>query len=60
MPQTYYTVRLEAETQLLKELEARYRRAILANEAFVLLKKLHLEIKQAKERLHYLNADLAL
>lgn len=59
MIQLSYAGKMEAETKLLTELEARYHRAILSNEAFVLIKKLYLEIKQVKERLHYLTTTLA-
>jgi hypothetical protein len=52
------TGRLEAEIKLLKELEARYHKAIQANEAFVLLKKLYLEIKQSRERLYFIHAGI--
>jgi len=52
------TGRLEAEIKLLKQLEARYHKAILANEAFILLKKLYLEIKQSRERLHFLHTGI--
>ncbi|BAV08263.1 hypothetical protein SAMN05421788_11267 [Filimonas lacunae] len=40
-----------AEITLLKELEARYAKAIQENEAFVLVKQLYMEIKHMKEKL---------
>lgn len=55
--QTEKTSRVEAEMKLLKELEARYNKAILENEAFVLLKKLYLEIKHLRERLDLLSQN---
>lgn len=48
---------VEAEMKLLKELEARYNKAILENEAFVLLKKLYLEIKYLREKLDLLSQN---
>lgn len=56
--QTKPIVRLEAEIKSLRELEARYNKAILENEAFVLLKKLYLEMKQLKEELRYYYPDV--